>query len=415
MDKFRMMFQFLQSNQESFMNGICGIMALASAQLYSSFEFNCPCMPEYNYAYGIGILVVPAIWFFLLGFVLNNNVSMLAEEWKRPVGRRGKDPTILRYMFISISQRSLIAPAVWISVTLMDGKSFLCAYSMDLDVSRFGNATGHGLSEEQLMRTLAKIPCKHIFDGQHILSREAATRYIRCVSQAFGWVFLLLITVTAFMIRAIRPCFTQAAFLKTKYWSHYVDIERKMFDETCAEHAKSFAKICIQQYFESVSGEMHSFHCVGDGRKNSNEDDDKHMSEEDKLLGIRAQDDMNKVLWNWHTCKPALSVRKDKFISDADRNSNTQQSGLLNGDFSKDGSVGQNGFKIGYDSATFSMGQKGFEHGFSDANFSTAQSGLPNSYVNGNASMNQQHIVNGDGHLLNTVEKKEWAVYYSKV
>ncbi|XP_028827324.1 calcium homeostasis modulator protein 1 [Denticeps clupeoides] len=310
MDKFRMMFQFLQSNQESFMNGICGIMALASAQLYAAFEFNCPCLPEYNYAYGIGILVIPPLWFFLLGFVLNNNVSMLAEEWRRPMGKRRKDPTVLRYMFCSISQRSLIAPAVWISVTLMDGKSFLCAYSTEVDVHQFGNVSLQGLSEEDLIRLLAKIPCKHIFDGQSIISREAATRYLRCVSQAFGWVFLILITFTAFMIRAVRPCFTQAAFLKTKYWSHYIDIERKMFDETCTEHAKSFAKICIQQYFESVSGEMRSFHSPRHG--DSDDEEGKHKSDDDKLLGIRAQDDMNKVLWNWHTCKPPLDLKSEK-------------------------------------------------------------------------------------------------------
>lgn len=189
MDKFRMMFQFLQSNQESFMHGVCGLMALASAQLYSAFEFNCPCMPEYNYSYGIGVLVIPAVWFFMLGFVLNNNVSILSEEWKRPAGPRGKDPSIFRYMFISVSQRSLIAPVVWITVTLMDGKSFLCAFSIDLDISEFvlRNFTGHNLSETEMITLLAKIPCKHIFDGHHILSIEAATRYIRCVSQVWGY------------------------------------------------------------------------------------------------------------------------------------------------------------------------------------------------------------------------------------
>ncbi|XP_072513806.1 calcium homeostasis modulator 1 [Salminus brasiliensis] len=396
MDKFRMMFQFLQSNQESFMNGICGIMALASAQLYASFEFNCPCMPEYNYSYGIGILVIPAIWFFMLGFVLNNNVSMLAEEWRRPLGQRGKDPTILRYMFISISQRSLIAPAVWISVTLMDGKSFLCAYSVDVDVSQFGNATGHGLSEEELVRMLAKIPCKHIFDGQHIISREAATRYIRCVSQAFGWLFLLLITVIAFMVRAVRPCFTQAAFLKTKYWSHYVDIERKMFDEICTEHSKSFAKVCIQQYFESISGEMRSFH--GHIHGDDSDDDGDHKSDEDKLLGIRAQEDMNKVLWNWHTCKPPLSLRKD---------GNVQENGLLNNNVNVNGTTRQDG----YDNASFGIDQKGFESGCNDA----AQNDFTNNYLNGTVSMNQHTLVNGDGYPSNTIQKREWAVYYSKV
>ncbi|XP_048104978.1 LOW QUALITY PROTEIN: calcium homeostasis modulator protein 1 [Alosa alosa] len=320
MDKFRMMFQFLQSNQESFMNGICGIMALAAAQLYSGFEFSCLCLPDYNYAYGIGVLVVPPVWFFMLGFVLNNNVSMLAEEWRRPLGKRVKDPTVLRYMFCSISQRSLIAPIVWISVTLMDGKSFLCAYSLNLDARRFTGPDFSfekvNMSGEDVTRMLAKIPCKDIYDGGHIVAREAATRYLRCVSQAFGWVFLLLITLTAFLVRAIRPCFTQAAFLKTKYWSHYIDIERKMFDETCTEHAKSFAKVCIQQYFESISGEMRSLHGHrphrdnGD-RRHGDSDEDKKLSDEDKLLGIRAQDDMNRVLWNWHACKPPLSLRRD--------------------------------------------------------------------------------------------------------
>ncbi|XP_065809438.1 calcium homeostasis modulator 1 [Labrus bergylta] len=328
MDKFRMMFQFLQSNQESFMNGICGIMALASAQMYTSFEFNCPCMPEYNYTYGIGLLTIPPIWFFMLGFVMNNNVSVLAEEWKRPTGKRKKDPTILRYMFCSITQRSLIAPAVWVSVTLMDGKSFLCAFSINLDLEKItGNySLFRGMSEAERVRLLARIPCKDLFDQQEI--RVAASRYIKCFSQACGWMFLLMMTLTAFLIRAIRPCFTQAAFLKTKYWSHYIDIERKMFDDTCKEHAKSFAKVCIQQYFEGISGEIRSFHGHRSSKYDSDdEDEDKRKSDEEKLLGIRAQDDMNKVLWNWHTCKPALALRKDEI----DGENNGQLNGVANG------------------------------------------------------------------------------------
>ncbi|KAK2896733.1 hypothetical protein QQF64_005722 [Cirrhinus molitorella] len=287
MDKFRIMVQFLQANQESFMNGICGIMALASAQMYSSFEFTCPCLPDYNYAYGTGILIVPPIWFFLLGYVLNNNISVLTEEWKRPVGKRRKDPAVLRYMFSSMTQRALIAPAVWIAVTLMDGKSFLCAFSATTDLSEFLNETYQNIPKKELLKLQARIPCKDVFDGQEIISREAATR-------------------------AIRPCFTQAAFLKTKYWSHYIDTERKLFDETCKEHAKSFAKVCIQQYFESISGEIvPQFQLpTKKGKGNKDEDGEKQKSDEEKLLGVRKEDDMNKVLWNWHTCKPALMLHK---------------------------------------------------------------------------------------------------------
>lgn len=164
---------------------------------------------------------------------------------------------------------------------------------------------------------------------------------------------LLIMTFTAFLIRAIRPCFTQAAFLKTKYWSHYIDIERKMFDETCKEHAKSFAKICIHEYFENISGEMRSMHRRHSSKDESgDEDEDSKRSDEEKLLGIRAQEDMNKVLWNWHTCKPALALRKNQ--TDGENN------GRLNGE--------------------------------------------ANGAANG--------VVKGHTH---DVEKKEWAVYYSKV
>uniref|UniRef100_A0A673LT95 Calcium homeostasis modulator 1 n=1 Tax=Sinocyclocheilus rhinocerous TaxID=307959 RepID=A0A673LT95_9TELE len=309
MDRFRIMVQFLQANQESFMNGICGIMALASAHMYSSFGLTCPCLPHYNYAYGIGSVpnAVPPIWFFLLGYVLNNNISV-------------KDPAVLRYMFSSMTQRALIAPAVWISVTLMDGKSFLCAFSATADLSEFLNESYQSVSKKELLKLQARVPCKDVglFDGHEIISREAATRYIRCLSQSDSLTIrprlpIMVITIAAFLIRVIRPCFTQAAFLKTKYWLHYIDTERKLFDETCKEHAKSFAKVCIQQYFESISGEIVPQFQLPTKKGKGNKDDDdgeKQKSDEEKLLGIRKEDDMNKVLWNWHICKPALMLNK---------------------------------------------------------------------------------------------------------
>lgn len=186
MDKFRMIFQFLQSNQESFMNGICGIMALASTQIYSAFDFNCPCLPRYNLVYGLGILLVPPFILFLLGFVLNNNVSMLAEEWRRPQGQRGKDPAVLRYMFCSMAQRAMIAPVVWVSVTLLDGKCITCAFCTLVPVETLGNASHPSLSQGDMKRVLARIPCKEIYDGQELIANEVAVRYLRCISQVRG-------------------------------------------------------------------------------------------------------------------------------------------------------------------------------------------------------------------------------------
>lgn len=192
----------------------------------------------------------------------------------------------------------------------------------------------------------------------------------------------------AFTVRAIRPCFSQVAFLKTKYWSHYADIERKIFDEMCAEHAKSFAKVCIHQYFQSSSNDMQNVHSQhGD---NSKGDDENQTKVDDKLLGISSQEDMNKVLWNWHISKPPLSLRKHGASADANKEANGSQ----------------NGVKTGYDNITFTTDQNGYENGYiTDKN--------EKSYMNGNAHMNK-HTHNGYNHP-SSIKKKEWAVYYSKV
>nr|XP_004659437.2 calcium homeostasis modulator protein 1 [Jaculus jaculus] len=322
MDKFRMIFQFLQSNQESFMNGICGIMALASAQMYSAFDFNCPCLPGYNAVYSAGILLVPPLVLFLLGLVMNNNVSMLAEEWKRPAGRRAKDPAVLRYMFCSMAQRALIAPVVWVAVTLLDGKCFLCAFCTAVPVTTLGNGSlVPSLPVPELARLLARVPCPEIYDGDWLLAREVAVRYLRCISQALGWSFVLLTTLLAFVVRSVRPCFTQAAFLKSKYWSHYIDIERKLFDETCTEHAKAFAKVCIQQFFKAMRHDLELGHTHGaltaattamsstgspsDGAGAGAEE------EQEKLRGITDQGTMNRLLTSWHEYKPPLRLGQD--------------------------------------------------------------------------------------------------------
>ncbi|KYO40627.1 calcium homeostasis modulator protein 1 isoform B [Alligator mississippiensis] len=112
----------------------------------------------------------------------------------------------------------------------------------------------------------------------------------------------------AFLVRSLRPCFTQAAFLKSKYWSHYIDIERKLFDETCTEHAKSFAKVCIQQFFEAMNKDM------GMGHPHLPEKTPSEAGEEkEKLLGITDQGTMNKLLKSWHKCKPPLCLHQELF------------------------------------------------------------------------------------------------------
>ncbi|NXU73496.1 CAHM3 protein, partial [Oreotrochilus melanogaster] len=300
MDRFKMIFQYFQSNSESVMNGICGLLALASVKMYTTFEFSCPCLHQYNMAYGLGIMFIPAFALFLCGLILNRQSLVMLEEWKRPLGHRKKDLAIIRYMCSSIIQRAMVAPVVWIIVALLDGKCLICAFSSSVDPEKFVGFDN--ISTLQVQQLLAKVPCKDDELMRNNTSRKAVSRYLRCWSQALGWSILLILIIAAFLARWLRPCFNQTTLLQARHWSNYIDIEQKIFEETCCEHSRLFAHKCILHFFKSMRQEiqLHSFNLPKEG--------EGAEEEEDLLHGITDQDQVNKLLKMWYYEKPPLDV-----------------------------------------------------------------------------------------------------------
>uniref|UniRef100_A0A8D2IJ88 Calcium homeostasis modulator 3 n=1 Tax=Varanus komodoensis TaxID=61221 RepID=A0A8D2IJ88_VARKO len=305
MDRFRMIFQYFQSNSESVTNGICGLLALASVKIYASFEFNCPCLAKYNMAYGLGVMFIPPVALFLCGLLVNRQFVVMLEEWKRPAGDRKKNLAIIRYMCSSILQRAMIAPVVWIIVTLLDGKCFVCAFSSSINPDKFPDFAINITSYDEVLHLLSKVPCKDDVLMRNNTSRKAVSRYLRCWSQVLGWSILLILIVIAFLARSLRPCFNQAAFMQTRYWSNYIDMEQKLFDESCCEHAREFAHKCILHFFESMQKEIKL------RRFNVHREEDKEKEDaEDHLRGITNQEQMNKLLQCWYSKKPPLDLSK---------------------------------------------------------------------------------------------------------
>ncbi|XP_038614507.1 calcium homeostasis modulator protein 3 [Tachyglossus aculeatus] len=307
MDKFRMVFQYFQSSSESVMNGICGLLALATVKMYTSFEFNCPCLPRYNVVYGLGVLLIPPVALFLCGLIVNRQSVTVIEEWKRPTGRRTKDLGVIRYMCSSILQRALVAPIVWILLTLLDGKCFICAFSSSVDPEKFAELADVAPGEVQFL--LAKVPCKEDDLVRNSTSRKAVSRYLRCLSQALGWSITLLLILAAFLARSLQPCFHQAAFLQRRYWSNYLDLEQKLFDETCCEHARDFAHRCVLHFFDSMRKEI-KVRGLSISRDPLGQEEGEGEGKEDHLHGITNQDQMNRLLATWYVSKPPLDIAR---------------------------------------------------------------------------------------------------------
>ena len=98
MERLKLVLQYFQSNSESISNGICIILALVSVKLYTSFDFNCPCLPQYNKLYSLGVMIVPPIILFFLGVLINRHTGVMMDEWMRPVGNRSKNPAVVKWV-----------------------------------------------------------------------------------------------------------------------------------------------------------------------------------------------------------------------------------------------------------------------------------------------------------------------------
>ncbi|XP_020036359.1 calcium homeostasis modulator protein 3 isoform X1 [Castor canadensis] len=314
MDRFRMFFQHFQSSSESVMNGICLLLAAVTVKLYSSFDFNCPCLARYNALYGLGLLLTPPLALFLCGLLLNRQSVVMVEEWRRPVGRRKKDLGIIRYMCSSVLQRAMAAPLVWILLALLDGKCFVCAFSNSVDPEKFLDFANMTPSQVQLF--LAKVPCKEDELVRDSPARKAVSRYLRCLSQASGWSITLLLIVVAFLARCLRPCFDQTVFLRRRYWSNYVDLEQKLFDETCCEHARDFAHRCVLHFFASMQGELRARGLRRDPLEGSLEtpeplgppEDQDYGSRKAHLRAVCSREQVDHLLSTWYSSKPPLDL-----------------------------------------------------------------------------------------------------------
>uniref|UniRef100_A0A3P9B5I3 Calcium homeostasis modulator 3 n=1 Tax=Maylandia zebra TaxID=106582 RepID=A0A3P9B5I3_9CICH len=333
MERLKLVLQYFQSNSESISNGICIILALVSVKLYTSFDFNCPCLPQYNKLYSLGVMIVPPIILFFLGILVNRHTGVMMDEWMRPIGNRSKNPAVV-YLFSAMIQRALLAPMVWILVTLLDGKIFICAFSVSVDPALFsgkhmlnypsvkyhlfslttvlddikffstGMPNNTGLD---VLKIMAKVPCKEDVIFRNSSFRKAVSRYVRCHSQAIGWSILLFLIVLGALGRLIKPCFDDhATFLQTRYWSNYLDVEQKLFDETCVLHARDFARKCVVQFFEDVREDsLRLPHPVFISKFREECDD-----EEEQLHGITKQEQVDQLLNKWYYGKPELDVSR---------------------------------------------------------------------------------------------------------
>lgn len=154
--------------------------------------------------------------------------------------------------------------------------------------------------------------------------RDFGTPLPRCIApgltpapQAIGWSITLLLIIVAFLARCLRPCFDQTVFLQRRYWSNYVDLEQKLFDETCCEHARDFAHRCVLHFFASMQSEMRARGLRRDtaGRRpepplmpNGPDGLDGDGGSKAHLRAVSSREQVDRLLSTWYSSKPPLDL-----------------------------------------------------------------------------------------------------------
>lgn len=126
----------------------------------------------------------------------------------------------------------------------------------------------------------------------------------------------MLLIVVAFLARCLRPCFDQTVFLQRRYWSNYVDLEQKLFDETCCEHARDFAHRCVLHFFSSMQSELRAFGLRRDPAGGIPESQEPPEPPEDldggsgkaHLRAISSREQVDHLLSTWYSRKPPLDL-----------------------------------------------------------------------------------------------------------
>lgn len=111
------------------------------------------------------------------------------------------------------------------------------------------------------------------------------------------------------MGRLIKPYFDDhATSLQTRYWSNYLDVEQKLFEETCVLHARDFARKCVVQFFEDMREDAVLRLPQPLFLRNSREEwEDK---EEERLHGVSKREQVDQLLNKWYHSKPELDVTR---------------------------------------------------------------------------------------------------------
>ncbi|CAL8260296.1 unnamed protein product [Boreogadus saida] len=247
MDTFQRALNFVKEQT----NIGCGLIALLTAggeKIFSTNLFKCPCS-QFNFAYGMIFLMVPALALLVMGYLLNQ------KTWKLMTGLCLQKSKLCQckkllariIVFYQITATAAVAPFSWIGVALLDGSYFECAMT-GLNVTLFQkHLCGDGATMDKCRQELHTFPC-----GGSSLSKveDSVLANIRAESQIIGWMLIASIILCNLALMCFARCHSPVSFHHLKFWQMYRQQESNLLESYSAQHAKELADRNVKSFFQ---------------------------------------------------------------------------------------------------------------------------------------------------------------------
>lgn len=188
-ENFRFASLFFKSKDVVIFNGLIALGTVASQTAYNVFAFECPCSPGRNYIYGLAVIGVPALAFFLIGVTVNRSTWDLVSDWRLRSCCKMSGAAAFALLG-TIVGRAAVAPLTWVVISLLQGLAYTCALSEFVDPSTLvGFPSDHGSD------VMAQFPCQSSIPKELQIFQDEIQRRLKYESQVvdlFWFVFSIL-------------------------------------------------------------------------------------------------------------------------------------------------------------------------------------------------------------------------------
>ncbi|XP_004580361.2 calcium homeostasis modulator protein 6 [Ochotona princeps] len=254
MEKFKTVLDLYTKHHSTLGYGLITLLTAGGERLFSAVVFQCPCIANWNLAYGLVFLLVPALVLLLLGYLLST------RTWRLLTGccvshKRCTSGLSCALLCTQLSAGATVAPLTWMAMALLGGSFYECA------ASEIPGVVLHLCkNDSECKQELLQVPCSQAKDSD----MQSHLKVLKAQSQVFGWIMIAVIISVFVIFTSINRCLSPVSFLQLKFWKIYLEQEQRTLKSEATEHATALAKENVRCFFEGSHPEKCSTPSIKD-------------------------------------------------------------------------------------------------------------------------------------------------------